>query len=119
MNRVQIAAELLAAEVDDVRSQCDAAAGDIRLASRLVRIQIISALCNSYGVAADQSGGFVSERDLAAAYLDGRSVPSNVVDRLCGCFTPINACAPERGRASVDEVSSRHKQLSLELGIDQ
>lgn len=118
MNRLQLASQLLTDEVADARSQCDLDPGNVQLAARFARLQLVSAVCNAYGVVADESAGIVSAVTVSNSAMDTQSGVGNELDGSRDCFTSNCACASERGRVSVDEVSGRHQQLSLAPGID-
>ena len=119
MSNLIRASELLDYEVQSASDQLNAEPGNILLAMRLARIQVIASLCKTYGVAADIASGYIPVTFEPGTGMDERS---NSGDELAGsgCSVTItDACAPKCGQhADQDELSSRRKQLSLELGGD-
>ena len=113
MNRVVLAAEILDHELDDARRQSDAEPGNIILAMRLARLQVITAMVKTFGVGTDLACGHVSVKPESEPYLDGGSSAGDELAELARCVATAGACASERGRLDADDVSGRRKQLSL------
>lgn len=113
-----LAAEILDAELDRARKEHDAQPGDIQLAMRLARVQVLTSLCHTFGVAADLSSGYVPAKIGRTTGVDIGSSRGNELARSDGSRASADACASERRRASQDDVQGRCKQLSLEVDTD-
>lgn len=114
-NLLPHAAEILDAELDRAKKELDAQPGNIQLAMRFARVQMLTSLCHTFGVAADVANGYVPTK---IGRTTGVDIRSSWGDELAGSRrsqSPANACASERGRASQDDVQGRRKQLSLEV----
>lgn len=115
MNRVIQASDLLNHATHDARSELDADPGNILLAMRLARLQVLSSLCQTFGVGADIASGYVPISFAPTDGMDMRSSAGNELDESCGSITPSCACAPERGQTGVDDISGGCHQLSPDL----
>jgi hypothetical protein len=114
-NLLPHATEILDAELDRARKELDAQPGNIQLVMRLARVQILTSLCHTFGVAADLSSGYIPAKIGRETGVDIGSLRGNELAGSRRSQSPANACAPERGRASQDDVQGRFKQLSLEV----
>lgn len=118
MSQLIQASQLLDDEVQHASSQLDAEPGNILLAMRLARIQILASLCKTYGVAADIASGYIPVAFKPQCGMDERSNTGNELAGPSGSFTSSGACASERGQLSADELQGKCHQLSLELGTE-
>ena len=118
-NLLPHAAEILDAELDRARKELDAQPGNIQLAMRLERVQMLTSLCHTFGVAADVANGYVPAKIGRTTGVDIGSLRGNELAGSRRSQSPADACAPERRRASQDDVQGRRKQLSLEVDASQ
>lgn len=114
-NLLPHAAEILDAELDRARKELDAQPGNIQLAMRFARVQMLTSLCHAFGVAADVANGYVPAKIGRTTGVDIRSSWGDELARSGRSRSPADACASKRGRASQDDVQGRRKQLSLEV----
>lgn len=105
MSRIQEAAEILSRECDEARRECDAEPGNIHLAMRLSRLQVISSMVQTFGLGAGIASGHLPVEFEPATDMDGRS---SAGDELAGSgcsVTVTDACASERGRPKTNDLS--------------
>lgn len=99
MSRVVLAAEILDHELNDARRQSETDPGNLILAMRLARLQVITAMVKTFGVGSDIACGHLPVKFESESDLDGGSSAGDELAELAGCVATANACAPERGRA--------------------
>ena len=115
MSNLMVATQALESECDATREQLDAEPGNILLAMRLSRLQLLASMVKTFGVGSDFASGFIPVRTESEPSLDAGSNGSNELVGS-GCRVTItDVCASERGRLEVDDLSSRSHQLSLPL----
>jgi hypothetical protein len=115
MSRVVLAAEILDHELDDARRQSESDPGNLILAMRLARLQVITAMVKTFGVGSDIACGHIPIKFESESDLDDGSSAGNELVELGRCVTAADACASERGRLEADDISGSSKQLSLPL----
>lgn len=115
MNHVIQASELLNRATQDARTELDADPGNILLAMRLSRLQVLSSLCQTFGLGADIASGYVPVSFAPAGGMDAQSGGSNELAGSSGSCSAFGACASERRPVDPDELPSGCRQLSLDL----
>lgn len=115
MNAVMAAAEILENECNAARQQCDADPGNVLLAMRLSRLQIITSMVRTFGVGSDIASGYIPAEFVPAADMDGRSSASDELAGSCHGVTVTDVRASERGGTEADDFPSRRQQISLPL----
>lgn len=115
MSNLTAVASLLDLECDATRQQLEQEPRRILLAMRLARLRLIASMVKTLGVGSGVAGGSVLVKPEPNYSVDpGFNKGDELVGSGCS-VTITDVCAPERGRPEIDDLSSRHHQLSLPL----